>query len=136
MRHALLSKAAPVGCLAIALVTPQSSCESVSSPPGKGAVLKQVQVVFRYRQALLSVRAHTCTAVSICPHRPVGCRHGARTPLSELYWDGAKFETGRDCGQLPQQARIALHDAKGGLAAPSKHNQQQVVPCFFESLGG
>ena len=69
-----------------------------------------------------------------CQHRAVIlradqslCRHGARTPLSDLYWDGARFETGRDCGQLAQQAHIALHDASGGLAAPSKHNQQQVI---------
>ena len=53
MRHLFLSlsMAAPAGCLAVDMLTQSSACEPISSPkPAKGAILKQVQVVFRCKR--------------------------------------------------------------------------------------
>ncbi|KAK9804090.1 hypothetical protein WJX73_005951 [Symbiochloris irregularis] len=53
-------------------------------------------------------------------------RHGARTPLTPKYWDGASWFPGKDCGQLYQAVRLDLSSADGGPVSPSTHNQRQI----------
>lgn len=54
------------------------------------------------------------------------CRHGARTPLTDSYWDGVKWEAESDCGTLPGALRIALTDMNGGPQPPPSHDAIQV----------
>ncbi|CAL8468369.1 g7909 [Coccomyxa elongata] len=52
-------------------------------------------------------------------------RHGARTPLTDSYWDGVRWEAGSDCGTLSGALRIALTDMNGGPQPPPSHDAVQ-----------
>ena len=53
-------------------------------------------------------------------------RHGARTPLTDRYWEGATWQTGPDCGQQYEAVRIAVRDLRGGMQPASAHDASQV----------
>ena len=44
---------------------------------------------------------------------PLGPRHGARTPLTDRYWEGATWDTGPDCGRQYEAVRIAVRGLRG-----------------------
>lgn len=50
------------------------------------------------------------------------CRHGARTPLTDRYWEGATWQAGPDCGQQYEAVRIAISDLRGGPQPPASHD--------------
>ena len=54
-------------------------------------------------------------------------RHGARTPLTAKYWEGASWAKGRDCGQVFEAVKLDLRATDGGPAPSSKANQRQVL---------
>ncbi|MCJ1423049.1 Lysophosphatidic acid phosphatase type 6 [Sticta canariensis] len=56
----------------------------------------------------------------------MSCRHGARTPLSPLYWEGSNWSQGSDCGREYDAVRLALTSVSGGPAPPSKHDLKQL----------
>lgn len=88
---------------------------------------------------------HTCPAQAwgaqgfmkpcLQEHTHVTCRapfmrrHGARTPLTDRYWDGATWQTGPDCGQQYEAVRVAVRDIRGGLQPASPHDASQVEQC-------
>jgi hypothetical protein len=54
------------------------------------------------------------------------CRHGARTPLTDKYWQGVSWEKGRDCGELEQVLALKLSDPLGGPKPMCAHDDRQV----------
>ncbi|KAK9915420.1 hypothetical protein WJX75_008934 [Coccomyxa subellipsoidea] len=52
-------------------------------------------------------------------------RHGARTPLTDSYWAGVKWEAGNDCGILPGALQLAVTDLNGGPQPPLSHDAVQ-----------
>lgn len=61
-----------------------------------------------------------------------GSRHGARTPLTDSYWEGVRWEAGRDCGTLAGALQVAVTDMKGGPQPPLSHDAIQV--CFYSQF--
>eukprot|EP00884_Botryococcus_braunii_P023598 jgi/Botrbrau1/9922/Bobra.0012s0021.1 len=52
-------------------------------------------------------------------------RHGARTPLTDKYWQGVTWEKGLDCGQLENTLKLNLTDLLGGPQPFCAHDDKQ-----------
>lgn len=53
-------------------------------------------------------------------------RHGARTPLTDAYWEGATWDKGTDCGEAFEALKISVRDLDGGPRPPATHDAAQV----------
>lgn len=54
-------------------------------------------------------------------------RHGARTPLTDAYWEGATWDKGTDCGEAFEALKISVKDLNGGPRPPATHDAAQVT---------
>ena len=63
---------------------------------------------------------------------PGTCRHGARTPLTLQYWDGAEWGKDSLCGQQFSAVQLSLSAMGGGPRPSSVHDKRQVCTESFE----
>ena len=68
------------------------------------------------------------------------CRHGARSPLTLKYWDGAQWDKDTLCGQQFSAVQLSLTAMGGGPRPDSVHDKRQVLPglraCTFRPGDG